>query len=288
MGKASSKKKAGREFEELITRIESSGLPDGAEVTSPDKLPDRASGTLREVDASIRYTLGTVPVLVTIECRDRSRAAEPRWIDEIISKRNDLGANVAIGVSAKGFSKAALAKAKAHGVLLRETKTLDAREILKLEPTVKYLCVHLLRVDVLLQDEELETTALCLDGSPFVSSAPFISDTETDKEASLDRLMDEISRAPNLNWPEYSETESRRTIKLNKSTYIVRTTSGVKRAFALALTFTGGATEAPLKLERAFDYVTGGNERLVQFQNWTGNPEIFGKSVNLGVEVLLK
>jgi hypothetical protein len=63
---------AWREFEKLIARIEQAMAPSGAEIKSPDRIPDRVTGELREVDASIRYKVGTCPILITVECRDRS------------------------------------------------------------------------------------------------------------------------------------------------------------------------------------------------------------------------
>lgn len=63
-------KKQWREFERLITRIEKMLAPMGAEIKSPDRIPDKVTGQLREVDASIRYTVGSAPVLITVECRD--------------------------------------------------------------------------------------------------------------------------------------------------------------------------------------------------------------------------
>src|SRR5690606_18790303 len=64
---------AWKAFEQLVARIEHQVAPKGAVVRSPDRLPDRHTGQLREVDASIRFTVGTVPLLITFECRKRSR-----------------------------------------------------------------------------------------------------------------------------------------------------------------------------------------------------------------------
>ena len=57
-----------REFEKLIARIEQAMAPLDAAVRSPDRIPDKVTGELREVDASIRYKVGTCPILITIEC----------------------------------------------------------------------------------------------------------------------------------------------------------------------------------------------------------------------------
>jgi len=110
-----------REFELLIARIEQWLGPKGAEVKSPDKLPDRVTGELREVDASIRFRVGSAPVLVTVECRDRTKVQDVRWIEEIASKRDSVGAARTIAVSSSGFTDPARKKAKALGIELRTT-----------------------------------------------------------------------------------------------------------------------------------------------------------------------
>lgn len=48
-----------REFELLVSRIESAFKPMGATVTSPDYLVDVETGEEREVDVSVKYQIGT-------------------------------------------------------------------------------------------------------------------------------------------------------------------------------------------------------------------------------------
>src|SRR5687767_6861943 len=106
-----SKKKAGREFEELVARVEEILSPKGALVKSPDRLKDQVTGGKREVDASITLPTGEVN---TVECRDRwtckqgvkSKAKQDvLWIEQLVTKRADLGINKTVGVSAGGFTK---------------------------------------------------------------------------------------------------------------------------------------------------------------------------------------
>ena len=59
-----------RELELLVSRIEGALAPAGAVIRSPDRIPDLITGELREVDVSIRYRVGSVELLVTVECRD--------------------------------------------------------------------------------------------------------------------------------------------------------------------------------------------------------------------------
>lgn len=109
-----------REFEKLVTRIEQSLSPMGAIVTSPDKIPDKVTGQLREVDASIRYNIGSAPILVTIECRDRNSTQDITWLEQIKSKKDSVGAHQTIVVSREGFTEPAILYAKQHGLALRQ------------------------------------------------------------------------------------------------------------------------------------------------------------------------
>lgn len=108
-----------RKFEKLIARIEQAMAPTGAVVTSPDRIPDKVTGELREVDASIRYKVGTSPVLITIECRDRTAVEDVRWIEQLAEKQRGIGASISVAVSSSGFSEPAIKKAAAVGIQVR-------------------------------------------------------------------------------------------------------------------------------------------------------------------------
>jgi len=110
----------GREFEKLIARIEKTLSPMGAVVTSPDRIKDRVTGGDREVDVSIRYTVDSGPVLITVECRDRTAAQDIMWLEQIKSKKESIGADQAIVVSREGFTTGAIAYANHHGIILRQ------------------------------------------------------------------------------------------------------------------------------------------------------------------------
>jgi hypothetical protein len=110
---------AWREFEKLVARIEQAMAPSGAKVKSPDHLPDKVTGQLREVDASIRYRVGTCPILITIECRDRSAIEDAQWIEQLVEKKRSVGAAITVAVSSSGFSKPAMMKAATSGIEIR-------------------------------------------------------------------------------------------------------------------------------------------------------------------------
>lgn len=114
------KKKLGRDFEEMVARIEERLSPTGAIVTSPDYIVDKVTGQPREVDASIRYKVGSSQILITIECRDRASKQDATWLEQIKSKKDSIGANQTIVVSREGFYEPAKTYAKQHGIELRE------------------------------------------------------------------------------------------------------------------------------------------------------------------------
>lgn len=81
------------------------------------------------MDASIRYDIGTVPVLITIECRRHKDPQDVTWIEQLIAKREAIGAARTIAVSWAGFSKEANAVARRGGVELRRLEDVDRADI---------------------------------------------------------------------------------------------------------------------------------------------------------------
>jgi hypothetical protein len=127
--KARKPKTKSRMFEELIARIEKTLLPEGATVKSPDRIPDKITGRLREVDAAIRYQVGSVPILITVECRRRSKVDDATWIEQLATKQKDVGAARTIAVSWKGFGEPAKQKAAFYGIEIRRVEDITTEEI---------------------------------------------------------------------------------------------------------------------------------------------------------------
>jgi hypothetical protein len=67
-------KRRGRDLELLVSRLEQlvGGLDDRVEIKSPDYIPDKDTGELREVDVALRTRMGSAGVLVVLETRDRA------------------------------------------------------------------------------------------------------------------------------------------------------------------------------------------------------------------------
>lgn len=114
------KPKPGAELELLVARLEEWLAPKGAKVTWSDHVPDSDDPDKpRQIDITIRYTVGSVPVLIAIECRDQFEKQDVQWIDELIGKRQSLGADKMVAVSRRGFSELAQTKAAANRIELR-------------------------------------------------------------------------------------------------------------------------------------------------------------------------
>jgi Restriction endonuclease len=122
--------RAGRSLELLVQGLEQLLAGAQVEIRSPDYIMGRNTETLREVDVSLRSQVGSVSVLVIIECRDRAKPQGASWIEQLASKREDVGADKAVAVSAAGFSAGARKLAR--------SKQVDLRSLEELEPDVVF------------------------------------------------------------------------------------------------------------------------------------------------------
>jgi hypothetical protein len=85
-------------------------------------LRDRRTKRFREVDVCIKGHVGSQPVTVCVECRDRRRVADVTWVDEMKAKHERLETNVLVLASRTGFTPEARDVAKSYGI---ETFTLE-------------------------------------------------------------------------------------------------------------------------------------------------------------------
>lgn len=118
-----------REFERLVARIEADAGPRGIVVTSPDRIRCKITGRLREVDASIRSRIGTAEMLVTIECRQRTKIQDLTWIEQLATKKKAIGADRTIAVSAAGFTESTKTLADQNGISLRRLSDISVEDI---------------------------------------------------------------------------------------------------------------------------------------------------------------
>jgi hypothetical protein len=108
--------KRSNQFQRIVHAIVGQLAPSAATVRSCVELPERESGTLREVDTVIEIGAGLSMVRIAVECRERGRRADVQWIDELIGKYSRLPIHRIVAVSSSGFSRAAHAKASSHNI----------------------------------------------------------------------------------------------------------------------------------------------------------------------------
>lgn len=138
----------GREFEKLIAVLEKGLGGADIKITSPDYIEDKATGEKREVDISLKGKIGSHEILVIIECRDRRNKQDVTWIEQIATKKDDIGAHKAIAVSSSGFSDGAKRKAIAKNIEIRTLEEINPEEIIEwFKPTG--LIVHNVRYNPL-------------------------------------------------------------------------------------------------------------------------------------------
>src|SRR5450755_1135823 len=118
--------RAGRSLELLVHGLEQLLPKAPVQIRSPDYITGKITEARREVDVSLRSHVGSVDVLVIIECRDRGKSQDVTWIEQLASKREDVGADKAVAVSATGFSPGARNLARSKQVDLRSLEELEA------------------------------------------------------------------------------------------------------------------------------------------------------------------
>ncbi|MBE2180283.1 MAG: restriction endonuclease [Chthoniobacterales bacterium] len=106
-----------QQFEALVARLQKNFATTG-KVTKNEHIQGKNSKTKRQIDATIRATIGTEKILIIVECKKWTRKVDVKAVEAFNSVKADVGAHAAIMVSTKGFSKAAFATADALGITL--------------------------------------------------------------------------------------------------------------------------------------------------------------------------
>jgi hypothetical protein len=119
----------GRALEQLVAELERVLGPTDVVITSPDYIVGRESGSRREVDISLRARVGSAQILVIAECRDRQEVQDVTWIEQLATKKEDVGANKAIAVCLEGFTSGAQNLAAARQIDLRTITTVTDPEV---------------------------------------------------------------------------------------------------------------------------------------------------------------
>ncbi len=104
----------GSSLELVVSRIQQMMDPNSS-VSHNEKLKDRVGNT-RQYDVVVRGQFGGRPVLGVIECKDHKRPKGPDAVEAFAKKTENLGANLRIMVSKKGFTKQALRLAQHESI----------------------------------------------------------------------------------------------------------------------------------------------------------------------------
>lgn len=126
-----SKLKPSREFEKLVAKVEKTLAGQNAVITSPDRIQDKDVATrhLREIDVSIRMMVGSAPVLVIIECRNRGRKQDVEWVEQVKAKRDGVGADKAVMVPSNGLTALAREKAAAYKIVVTRFNLITVNDV---------------------------------------------------------------------------------------------------------------------------------------------------------------
>lgn len=176
-----------KRFEEVAARIEAYLAPTGAVVKLNDHVRDKKTGQLRQVDASIRYNVGSVELLITLECRRHSDPQDVTWIEQLAKKRENIGANATIAIASEGFFKTAGISAAFENVYPRtleelEADGLDWLRFTHVDAQEKIYSIRLIGVelwDPALDDEIQIDEKLFTDGAKRLDLYPLFIKTKT-------------------------------------------------------------------------------------------------------------
>jgi hypothetical protein len=151
----------GRDLEVLVANLEKHLGDTGIQVTSPEYIVGRRSGSRREVDVALRAKIGSSLVLVIVECRDRDATEDVTWVEQLAGKREDVGADKAVAVSAAGFTTGARNAAATCGIPLRTLQQIDLSEVLLWFPfqemPLDKLCWTLHHFEIAVDTDALES-----------------------------------------------------------------------------------------------------------------------------------
>jgi len=95
-----------RRFEKLVAKVQKELAPN-ALVTHNDQIMGHDSGTLRQIDISVRQKIGQYDILIVIDCKDYRVPVDVPDVGSFITLVKDVHANKGAMVAANGFTDAA-------------------------------------------------------------------------------------------------------------------------------------------------------------------------------------
>jgi len=149
-----SKRPDWQEFEKVIEKLQKAFLPN-AEVKWNEKIEGSLSKTKRQCDVTIRQVVEGQELLTVVECKQWNKKVGVTTVSAFSVFKEDVGADLAIMVSSKGFTESAKNIANCKGIDLytfRDTKKEDWPNGLRVPVTIDVWCLK--QVSFELTDKE--------------------------------------------------------------------------------------------------------------------------------------
>jgi hypothetical protein len=118
---------SGKHLERLVSEIESLLAPQGFKIELRERAFNDNGVQIAEFDIIISGKIGSSPIKVLIECRDRpSEGPAPgSWIEQLVGRRHRFGFDKVVAVSTTGFAEGAKEFANQSGIELRALSELE-------------------------------------------------------------------------------------------------------------------------------------------------------------------
>jgi hypothetical protein len=178
-----------KRLEQIVCNIQRTVAPN-AVVTHNERVLGR-SKQRRQLDVTVRQTVGLEDLLIVIECKDLQRPVTIKEVEQFIGLFEDVSASRGVMVSSSGYTKGARAKAAEQGIRLLsylDATTLDWSSFFG-EDTRFYFVVTTLKVTevVTFVDEE--------EDEPPLDATLGLRTSEGDFMGTLESVIDPLKRA---------------------------------------------------------------------------------------------
>jgi hypothetical protein len=143
-----------RDLEEVVEKLQRK-FHQGAIIKRNDFIEGVKTKTRRQLDITIRYHLGTSPILLVVDCKRRKSKVDSPQMQSFIGTMDDVRANHGIIVSERGFTKGAKNLAELRGVqiyTLRDTREKGWPSDLRFQFFVEVYTLEVFALHVLKED----------------------------------------------------------------------------------------------------------------------------------------
>ena len=116
-----------KQFEVLVASVQRELAP-GSEVRHNEKIVGRRSKVPRQIDIAIHGKVGQYEMLIVIDCKDHATPLDVKGVEDFMGLVEDVGAQQGAMVAAKGYTEAAMNRAKDAGINLYRLVDTDAHK----------------------------------------------------------------------------------------------------------------------------------------------------------------